>query len=104
MSLKMTPTLARESTEALKGASLKAYGKLGLSQETYHQEIVTGALLPWKHFGPKAKCLEWFREEVGIKPAEKYEIEHGGNVTFEVINYAGKGNGKGKRKGGNGSG
>ena len=75
MSVIMTPELSKEACEDIRKQSEKAYEEIGLSRKKYREEIVTGAKLPWKHYGPKAKCLEWYREEVGIKPADKLQIE-----------------------------
>jgi len=75
MSPIMTPEGSKEACESIHKQSEQEYKEIGLSRKKYREEIVGGALLPWKHYGPKAKCLEWYREEVGIKPAEKLQIE-----------------------------
>jgi hypothetical protein len=107
MSYIMTPELAREANESIRKDRVDRYKKHGFSREDYEKEIVKGCNLAWEYSKAKSFALTCYREETGIKPAEKQQIEHKGNVVFEVIDYADKRNGKRngkkkKRKGGNG--
>ena len=85
----MTPEISEKFMEKQKQEANDAYRKLGLSKKKYREEVVTGALLPWRYFGPKAKCLEWYREETGIKPIERTETKHdiSGSLMAAVAAY-----------------
>ena len=101
----MTPELSREACRVIQAAREKAYAKKGLTRKVYDGEISEGALIPWEDTAKnKAKmfCLECFRQEIGLKPADKSEIDVKGNLTFIVQDYGSKG--QTKKDGGNGKG
>ena len=85
------------------------YAELGFTRKDYKGTIVEACKLPWVHFKQKSFALTCYREETGERPAERQEVEHTGNIIFEVTHYGINGNGNGdkskakiKTKGGNG--
>lgn len=118
----MTPELSREACTAIQKSKLKAAQKYKITVDRLmsklNEELEADEI--HVHFdGGKFGSNEWvlsdpliawkIRQEarrdaeahLGIKPAEKQEVEHKGNVLFEIVDY-GNGKEKSKRKGGNG--
>ncbi len=118
MSLSMTPELASKAMRALdakKAEAAKKYKitvdrlmrKLDEELEAHETKVFNDKesgivysepLIAWKIRQEARRDAE---AHLGIKPADKQEVEHSGNIIFEIVDYGDKG--KAKRKGGNGS-
>lgn len=114
----MTPELSREACRSIEAEKRKAarkykitidrlFKELNAELEAYETKVFNDKengivyskdLIAWKIRQEARRDAE---AHLGIKPAEKQEIEHKGNVVFEIVDY-GNGKSKTKRKGGNG--
>jgi hypothetical protein len=119
MSATMTPELSARAVAALDAEKAKATKKYKitidrlmakLNEELEAEEtkvfndkesgiVYSDPLVAWKIRQEARRDAE---AHLGIKPAEKQEVEHKGNFIFEIVDY-GDGKSKAKRKGGNGS-
>jgi hypothetical protein len=114
----MTPEISRAACKAIQKQKNRAAAKFGITinrlfkeldaeleateQKVFNDKesgiVYSQPMIAWKIRQEARRDAE---AHLGIKPADKSEIEHKGNVTFEVVDYGDKG--KAKKGNGNGS-
>ncbi len=89
MSYEMTPELSREANAEIRKDRISRYKKLGFQRESYEKEIVKGCKLSWNQVKAKSFALSCYREETGIKPVERKQVDHdiSGSLMAAVASF-----------------